>query len=236
MNEQFLTELYEKVSATEARAKRRIFIISIATIAVGIAWVAIVSQRVQNLQAQAIAYQGIIEQDKQRIEQLEAKLQTISTFTDDAVDLRWEDVKMVMSTHYQAGIILQEILELKNRKAKFVANARTPEEGFNSPGMMRYVLEKTGVIQSGQYETSNEAIARQLANKRVEISSPSGLRSGDIVVYSAGYFMLYADFVQPYGPHTGERKQFSVGMTPFGIQAVVPDFNTIQAVYRLESH
>jgi hypothetical protein len=232
MTEEILEDLHSRILENEAKSKRKILMFSLAPVVVGMIWFGFVWTQVDKLKQQSERYLQTIEADKQKIALLEQEIKNTTVFVSDVVDVEWSDVKAAMMSSPQAGELLHDILDLKNQyNPPFNINGHSPEEGFNSPAMMRYLLARMNIMHPGEYATSMAAIDDQLGPSKVQISNIDELKSGDLVIYRSGYVMLYINSRDIYNP--GDRKKYSIGMTPFGILALRPDFNGIDKVYRI---
>lgn len=131
------------------------------------------------------------------------------------------DSKAMMGSSW--GELLRDILDAKRQGVSFSLQGQDPKTGFHSPGFMGYMLNKSTMFRRRQNlpesATWQDALHALEARKKAE-NKPS---AGDIVSYSSGYYMLYGV------DHDGSP--YVIGMTPFGIVPLKPDFAPITAVY-----
>ena len=109
---------------------------------------------------------------------------------------------------------MRYLLEIyfQNREIEFNVNGKSPEEGFNSPSFMTYLLSNIGTIETIELNTTS------LESKFDKVSDD--YQAGDIVIYKSGYCMMYFATNNP----NDEYDSFVFGMTPSGVLALKPDF------------
>ncbi len=115
--------------------------------------------------------------------------------------LNWNEVKMMATTNGAAAEVLNVINELKDATKWGMSN--TPDMGYNSPGFAALVLSRLGRMPA---DGSLNSLPHDNGAPNV----------GDIVTYDGGYHMFYFK--------DSEQREFVVGMTPFGVEALTYDF------------
>ena len=121
-------------------------------------------------------------------------------------DLKWGDLKEMYVDYGPASEILGVVENLKNRVHWGMSN--TAAGGYNSPGFAKLVLQQLNRIPANG----------DLGNLPRDTGAPHG---GDIVVYSSGYHLFYF--------RDRAKREFVVGMTPFGVVSLNYDFDTARA-------
>ncbi|MCY1723007.1 hypothetical protein OU798_21850 [Prolixibacteraceae bacterium Z1-6] len=122
---------------------------------------------------------------------------------------KFEDVvnQQLYSDHPHPTEMLSEILGMIRRhKVKWHAGGISPEEGFDAPGFVCFVINrhsKTKVADKDRY------------NLREILPSIQKPDIGDVVFYKHGFTMIYYEY---------EKEPFVVGMTPLGIVSLKYDF------------
>lgn len=117
--------------------------------------------------------------------------------------LNWGELKMMFVEFGSAAPILDVIAGIKDRTHWGMSNS--PAGGYNSPGFALLVLHKLNKIPANG----------TLAGLARDNGAPN---IGDVVVYESGYHMFY------FRDH--ERREFVVGMTPFGVTALNYEFGS----------
>lgn len=115
--------------------------------------------------------------------------------------LDWSEAKMMATTNGAAAEVLIVINELKDQVKWGMSN--TSDGGYNSPGFAALVLGRLGRMPA---DGSLNSLPHDNEAPNV----------GDIVTYDGGYHMFYFK--------DSEGREFVVGMTPFGVEALTYDF------------
>lgn len=123
--------------------------------------------------------------------------------------LEWDQLKMMYATYGEAAELLGKIMDLRESTQWDMSN--TPERGYNSPGFAALVLNKSGHAPA---DGSLSSLPRDAGKPNV----------GDIILYAGGYHMFFF--------RDQQRREFVVGMTPFGVEALNYDFARRSAVLR----
>ena len=220
-----------RIEAGEQHARRNIVIASIIPVALAVALIAFTGYWVRRSQTQVSALStqkqalevqvGSLEvQNKtlgEQAQSLEAKLRETTELVKFTRQVDFADAKYVASSSPQAARILELALDLKQRNVRWKLGGRSPEEGFDSPGFAAFVLRRLHLLPGAQGGEAAPALHNDpggwLRNNLKEIPQP---RVGDLVFYDSGYAMFY--FTKP------GAEPFVLGMTPFGITALIPDF------------
>jgi hypothetical protein len=171
--------------------------------------------------SQSQSLQGDTENYKSQITELQGQVAETQKTLSEAVNLSralrpmdYGNAKELASRFPGSENVLEEILQLRQRRIKWKPGGQSPQEGFDSPGLAMYVLRQrhaTGIdLKPGE---SLADASHTLYDRLPPTTQP---RTGDLVFYPAGYTMFY--FVDPReGP-------FVLGMTPLGIAAFKSDF------------
>jgi len=112
-----------------------------------------------------------------------------------------------------AAELLTTMLDLRMRGASFKWTGASPEEGFNSPTFAAYALLAT---REGERAARQADIGAEVSRLYKELEEVERPEPGDFVLYPGGYVMLYV--------RDGEGRPFVIGMTPFGVLPLEPDF------------
>jgi len=131
-----------------------------------------------------------------------------------------DDVKRVASRDPRAAGVLKRVLDMRRAGVGWYLGGRKPEEGFDSPGFAAFVLGELLLIPRSPADRERE-LGTWLREQLREVPEP---RNGDLVFYKSGYAMFYYD---PAGD-----SPFVIGMTPFGITALRPEFGERVGVWR----
>lgn len=242
-----LSRALARIEAGERTARRNVVIASIIPVMLAVALVGFTAYWVQRSASQVRALNTAKEELATEVDSLQQKNRTLSeqtqqleTLLRDAAALSkftqpmgFADLKYVASTDIQAGRILEVVLRLKERDVKWRLGGRSPREGFDSPGFAAFVLRDLGLLPGVQGgppggEGGPPALRTDpggwLHKHLPAVEQP---RPGDLVFYESGYAMFY--FRKP------GAQPFVIGMTPFGITSLVPDFAKRTAVRRVAS-
>ena len=140
---------------------------------------------------------------------LEAQLATSKKALAEALDLGkyvykldWRELKMMYVENGPAVEVLDVIQHLKDQVHWGMSN--TQAGGYNSPGFAKLILQKLRRLPA-------DADLASLPSQ-----DPGPPNAGDVVVYESGYYLFY------FRDH--EKREFVVGMTPFGVASLNYDF------------
>jgi uncharacterized protein YoxC len=175
----------------------------------------------ETYKTQSQSLQGDTENYKSQVTELQAQLADAQKSLSEAVNLSRAvrtldsaNAKELASRFPGSESLLQDLLDLRQRRIKWKVGGQSLQEGFDSSSFAMYLLRQKrapGVeLQPG--ESLSEA-SRSLYSKLPATTQP---RTGDLVFYPAGYSMFY--FADP------QEGAFVLGMTPLGITALKPDF------------
>jgi hypothetical protein len=149
-----------------------------------------------------------IEAAKAQVGELEAQLAEAKQALANALDLGkhiytldWGELKMMYLENGPAVQVLEKVEDLKDHVRWGLAN--TPEGGYTSPGFAQLILQQL-------HRLPPEGDLSQLPRD----NGPP--QPGDVVVYASGYNLFY------FRDH--ERREFVIGMTPFGVASLNYDF------------
>jgi hypothetical protein len=145
---------------------------------------------------------------RQQIGDLERRLAASQKALADALNLEkhvyklnWDELKMIAADSGAAAYLLEKIAQQKDRVHWGMSN--TEAGGYNSPGFATLILQRADRLPAG----------RALADLKRDDGPP---HLGDIVLYDSGYALFY------FRDH--QRREFVIGMTPFGVLALNYDF------------
>jgi cell division protein FtsB len=171
---------------------------------------------------QSQSLQGDTESFKSQVTDLQAQLAEAQKALSEAVNLSravrpidYANAKELASRFPGSESLLQDLLDLRQRRIKWKPGGQSPQEGFDSPGFAMFMLKqkRASGIELRPGESLSDA-SRSLYDKLQPTTQP---RTGDLVFYPAGYAMFY--FTEP------REGSFVLGMTPFGITALKSDFS-----------
>ena len=117
--------------------------------------------------------------------------------------LNWGETKMMFVEFGSAAPILEVVTNLKGRVRWGMSN--TQAGGYNSPGFATLVMQQLHKLP----------VNGNLDSLPHDNGTPN---VGDIVVYDSGYHMFY------FRDH--DRREFVLGMTPFGVTALNYEFGS----------
>jgi hypothetical protein len=175
----------------------------------------------EGYKSQSQSLQGDTENYKNQVADLQSQLNETQKALSEAVSLSrslhpidYANAKELVSRFPGNETLLQDLLDLRQRRVKWKPGGQSNQEGFDSPGFAVYMLKQKRVagIELRSGGSSLEA-SKDLYEKLPPTTQP---KTGDLAFYSAGYAMFY--FADPReGP-------FVLGMTPMGITALKADF------------
>jgi hypothetical protein len=184
----------------------------IATTSAGVAVVqaglATVQISLQAATQRAAALQAQVATQQTQLAEKQAQLAAAQTALADALDLgkqvytlNWGELKLMYVENGPAVEVLEAVQQMKDQLRWGLANTR--EGGYTSPGFARLVLQ-----QLRRLPPDGELSA---------LPRDDGLpQPGDVVLYDSGYALFY------FRDH--ERREFVIGMTPFGVASLNYDF------------
>lgn len=233
--ERAFESLLAKIEHREHIARRRAILYSLAPIAMAVILLAYTGYRVQQGATQVRELNEQTSRLRGQVVQLEREIGTVrATLADterkladaekrlkDATDfgqhihpIDFVDVKVLFSRHPREARMLELILSMRQQGVTWRLGGQSPAEGFDSPSFAAFILRSLqlpgGEIRPGETILST---SRRLWERLPAASPP---RVGDLAFYPGGYVLFY---------FTDQRQRpFVVGMTPFGITALEPDF------------
>jgi len=171
--------------------------------------------------AQAQSLQSEAEDYKNQVTALQAQLAETQKTLSEAVNLSravrtidYVNAKELASRFPGSESLLLDILDLRQRHAKWKLGGQSLQEGFDSPSFAMYILKhkRASGIEPRPGESLLD-VSRDLSNRLPPTTQP---KTGDLVFYPAGYAMFYFQ--------DQREGSFVLGMTPFGITALKSDF------------
>jgi len=175
----------------------------------------------EGYKSQSQSAQGDAENYKGQVAELQAQLADSQKALSEAVNLSravrtldYANAKEFASRFPGSESLVMDLLDLRQRRIKWKHGGQTIQEGFDSPTFALYILKqkRASGIEVRPGDSLSDA-SHSLYDKLPPTNQP---HNGDLVFFPAGYAMFY--FMDPReGP-------FVLGMTPFGIAALKPDF------------
>lgn len=235
MEQKDIHELIKSKSIEEKKLRIRSVVVILVIFFAGLIWLFWTNNQVNMINKEIITLNDTIVRISKEITTLNdtivSKESTIKKLEDDIIllykelhaadnlknykiDISAADIKSFMYIH-EVGINLafKKIIDLQNEEIRFSLHGVSLDQGFNSPAFMSYILVSIGVLESIESKSSNLAMKFNQVNDNYQL--------GDIIIYKSGYCMMY--FASTY-PNNNEYDSFVIGMTPFGVLALKPDF------------
>jgi len=235
--ERTFEDLLARIDRREQTARRRAILYTIVPVVMAAVLLGYTAHRIQSataqlqdLRRQAAESRGQVARLETQITDLQAKLGETEARLKEATELGryihqidFVDVKAFFSLYPQQAPVLERILELRQRGVKWHLGGQTPTEGFDSPSFAAFILRELN-LPGGDVRPGENLLAtsRRLWDRLPPISQP---RVGDLAFYPAGYVLFY--FLDQ------QRRPFVIGMTPFGITALNPDFAKVVGYRRI---
>jgi hypothetical protein len=148
------------------------------------------------------------------IERVEHELRTALIQKQHLRPVDGRDVRALRRHSSREAELLESILDLRSGGVSWAGAGADLEEGFDSPSFVSYVLREfdltMGYLKLGDDPHTSSRILFE--NLRY-VPEPE---IGDLIFYPAGYVFFY--FQNRRG------QPFVIGMTPYGIQALDPQF------------
>src|SRR5262245_41315447 len=171
--------------------------------------------------SQSKSLQADTENCQNQVTELQAQLAETQKALSEAVSLSrslrpidYANAKELASRFPGSESLLQDLLDLRQRRIKWKSGGQSTQDGFDSPGFAMYILKQKRA--SGIEVRSGESLSEASHSLYEKLQPTTQPKTGDLVFYSAGYAMFY--FADPReGP-------FVLGMTPVGIAALKSDF------------
>lgn len=225
--EKNIDEIFERLDRKEKKFRYRTFFYIGFLSLLGGAWLLYTSTEVKNmrsktkqLESKSVVLANKVETLNDSLEYKQAQVNNIEealhigeNFKNKTVDINEVDTKMLSFGLGRVSEVFRKIKQYQYREVQFSLNGTSPSRGFNSVTMMSNVLKQSDLLKNHTRTT------RGLMSELALVKNP---KSGDIIVYEAGYCMLYIK----------ENKEFVIGMTPFGILEIKPDFAKKVAILR----
>ncbi len=218
-----ISSLLVNLDKKERRYRRRSILYILFIFIIGLIWLLWTGFQVNQLRTESADLKIESEDLKNKIQEMQSQIQFLENslheadnFKQSQVNISDTELKRMYSDLNDRNIVnlYMQIKELQYRNIKFALNGSTPDEGFNSPSMVSYILKQNGIIDN---------IVLNSGKLTGFLPAASGdLKPGDIIVYEAGYSMFFFSYKDR--DNNGESKEFCVGMTPFGILELNVDF------------
>jgi len=170
-------------------------------------------RQVIELENQIAPLRAQLRETENLLKDTEKRLREATEFSRYIHPIDFVDVKVLFSRYPRQARVLEQILLWRERKVRWHLGGQSPAEGFDSPGFAAFILRELnlpgGEIRPGESLLST---SRRLFERLAPVSQPN---VGDLAFYPAGYVLFY--FVDRGDP-------FVIGMTPFGIVPLKPNF------------
>jgi hypothetical protein len=153
-----------------------------------------------------------LDQKRHELEVIQGRLDEASSLDRYLYPINLVQVKNLAVYSARAAALLETILKLRDKGLAWHLGGRTPEQGFDSPGFVVYVLRLQNLPGGSLERATSEYLLQNLP----EVADPD---TGDLVFYEGGYVLFY---FQAY-----QGDPFVIGMTPFGIVPLRNDFAKI---------
>jgi len=131
-------------------------------------------------------------------------------------DVDMKTVKVLASRYPRQSVLLEQIFYLRDQDVRWRLGGQSPDQGFDSPSFAAFVLREHDLFTG----TGEEVYRLSRHFERVE--EP---RVGDLVIYPSGYSLFYFE--------DEHRSPFVMGMTPFGVLSLKPNFEHVVGYYRI---
>lgn len=219
MEEKDINQLIDSKNTQERSYRNRSIIVILALFFAGLSWLFWTNNQVNNMNDKILVLNDTIQSKESKIVLLQDSLTRINIYLHEAdnfktqkINITPEDRKHYYSSTGQINEVFARMIYFQNREIEFNVNGKSPEEGFNSPSFMTYLLSNIGTIETIELNTTS------LESKFDKVSDD--YQAGDIVIYKSGYCMMYFATNNP----NDEYDSFVFGMTPSGVLALKPDF------------
>src|SRR5262245_52812043 len=143
----------------------------------------------ESYKTQSQSLQGDTENYKNQVTELQAQLAEAQKTLSEAVNLSRAvrtidgNPKELASRFPGNESLLQDLLDLRQRRLKWKPGAQSAQEGFDSPTFALYMLRQKRAIELRPGESFSDA-SRNLADKLPSTTQP---KTGDLVFYPTGY-------------------------------------------------
>lgn len=214
MNEFKGDEFLEKIRREERKARRLMYLFSLIPVVLTVllffaSWNAVnkATRRVNELKAETGILQRAISLKSDSIAELKKSYEFAVTYEDKKFRFNYSIDKELFSRYPAQTRILEEIRSLmSNSKIKWHLGGKYAEEGFDSPGFARYILNKYSKTVVPEKDTYN---------MKDFLETTGNPTIGDIIFYEHGYTMFYFEY---------HNTPFCVGMTPVGVTSLQLNF------------
>lgn len=231
-----LHDAIAQLESDEQRARRRTVLYSLVPAGLAVLLVGYTGQRVSSaareldgLQARTVELQEELLTLRTTADSLREELTVAQAHLQEATNLQryrhsidYIDFKGMFSQNPAASAVLERVMEAREQGVGWKLHGVTPEDGFDSPSFAAWVLEQLRVLPR-RGDESLLAASRALPDRLAPTASP---RPGDLAIYPAGYMLFWFRDVN--------GSPFVIGMTPFGVTSLKPDFSPVQGYRRVE--
>ncbi len=150
---------------------------------------------------------------EQRLHDTESKLAAAADMTRHTHELSIRDPKEAYAHNPDPVVrVFTRMLELKS-DVRFAWAGASMDEGFNSPAFAAYALRETLAGEFPEFDGPIPQVVEYLRDNLPEVETPE---PGDLTIYPGGFVMLNV--------RDRDNQPFVIGMTPFGVLPLEPDF------------
>jgi hypothetical protein len=224
-------EVLTGIEKREQTARRRVVVYTALPVLAAALLVWYASEQIKTLTASATelrkqitTYESQIESLKEELSAAEERLQSATELNQYLHPIDLPDIKAAFSRYPAQAKVLSQIFDLRRQGVSWHLGGQSPHSGFDSPSFAAYILRELNLpgaeVQPGE---SLLQTSRRLFERLPPISEP---RVGDLAFYPTGYVLFHFE--------DRRRRPFVIGMTPFGITALEPEFANVIGYRRIK--
>lgn len=225
---QNLDQVLEDIERREQTARKRAIFFTIIPIVIAAILIWYTSNRINYYLDQTNKLKKTNQELAENLARTEKKLKEIAlqlmgteAILKDATDFQkfihpidFVDMKHISSRYPNQARALKLILDLRGQNVSWYLGGVSPNVGFDSPTFALYILSELNL--PGRKITPGPSLlktSRKLFEILPQASQPE---VGDLTFYPSGYVMFYFQ--------DKNNRPFVIGMTPFGILALDPEY------------
>ncbi len=220
-SEQELNAILARIERRERTARRQTLLYTLIPVVVAAIILVIIGYRINENRKELDKITSALSEKQKELDETKAQLSKATDFKSLAHPLTMREVKKIASRQYESrqGVVLGEIQSLQMMGVSWHLSGQSPTVGFDSPSFAAYVLEQQG-ISVGELQSGTK-ISTQLRENLESVNEPA---PGDLLFYPGGYVLFY--YIDT------KNDPFVIGMTPFGIVSLDPNFDKPEAIRR----